>query len=53
MVARKPKTAFQNKRTTKETSVLTNNALLNAPKQDICAKEMSMNMDAKKKMYAF
>ena len=53
MVVKKPKTAFQNKKTTRETSVLTNNALLNAPKQDICAKEMSMNTDAKKKMYAF
>ena len=53
MVVRKPKTAFQNKKTMKETSVLTNNALLNAQKQDTCAKEMSMNTDAKKKMYAF
>ena len=53
MVARKLKTAFQNKKTMRETSVLTNNALLNVPKQDICAKEMSTNMDAKKKMYVF
>ena len=53
MVARKQKIAFQNKKTTKVISVLTNNVLLNVPKQDICAKEMSTNMDAKKKMYAF
>ena len=52
MVARKPKIVFQNKKTTKETSALTNNALSNAQKQDTCAKEMSMNTDAKKKMYA-
>ena len=53
MVARKLKTAFQNKKTTKETSVLTNNALLNAQKHDTCAKEMLMNTAAKKKMFAF
>jgi len=35
-----------------ETSAPTNNALLNAQKPDICAKEMSMNTDAKKKISA-
>ena len=48
-----PKTAFLNKRITKETYAHTNNALSNAQKPDICAKEMLMNTGAKKKMFAF
>ena len=51
MVARKLKTAFQNKKTTKETFVPTNNVLLNALKHDICAKVMLMNTDARKKIF--
>ena len=53
MDAPNPRTAFLNKRITKETYAPTNNALSNAQKPDIYAKEMLMNMDAKKKMFAF
>merc|ERR1711963_535408 len=48
-----PKTAFLNKRITKEIYAHTNNAPSNAQKPDICAREMLMNTGAKKKMFAF
>ena len=47
------KIVLLNRKITKETFAPTNNAHSNVPKPDICVKEVLMNTDARKKMYAF
>ena len=53
MTAHNPKIASLNKRIMRETSAPTNNVHSNVQKPDICVKEVLMNTDARKKMYAF
>ena len=53
MAAHNLKIASLNKRIMRETYVPTSSVHLSVPKPDICVKEVLMNTDARKKMYAF